>query len=232
MLTDEVATYARHILDDPNTVFLSNSLLATILQRAYVEYRRLLPKEAKELRYQPAALVGVTQIDLSGVLFGSPATNARCQDMTRVQFVDPATGAFLSLLIPVSSFESLGQSAGTNWTGMLAGLPMRWWLDGRILRFSNPVTATIQIFYIPDDASRFTTGTITAAGGVYIDDFDQFHDLIALFAAKHYAMKDGAMSPPIMAQMQELRAQMIDYFANTRSGRGSRYVQDDLGSYF
>ncbi|MBM4344918.1 MAG: hypothetical protein FJ100_16240 [Deltaproteobacteria bacterium] len=232
MLTDEIATYCRHVLDDPNTVFLPNSLLATILQRGYVEYRRLLPKEAREIRYQPAALVNASELNLDGVLFGDPATSARCQEITRVQFVDATTGQFLGLLSPAPSFETLAPSASNNWLSALAGGQARWWLDRRRLRFSSPVTATIQIYYIPDDAGKFTTATIATGAGDYVDDFDQFHDLIALFGCKHYAMKDGVLSQPIMAQTQMIQAQMQAHFAETRSGEGSRYVRDDMGAYY
>lgn len=231
MLTDEIASYTRNILDDPNAVFLPNPLLAIFLNRAYAEFRRILPTEAKEIRFQPAALVNVPQLNLDNVMFGTTPTQSRCQEMTRVQFVDPVTSAFLGLLTPMPTFEALAPVNSNGWLSAQTGGQARWWLDGRMLRFSSALTATIQIFYIPD-ANTFTTANIVPAAGAYLDDFDQFHDLIAVMAAKHYAMKDGAMQAPIMQQLSILKGEMEQHFAETRSGQGSRYVHDDGGGYW
>jgi len=231
MLTDEIAAYARNILDDPNTVFLPNSLLATFLQRGYNEFRRMLPREAREIRYAPAALVNVQDLNLDGVLFGSPATQARCQEMTRVQSIDPGTGRIRQLYQPVSAFQSLGQATGWGNSTAFTGNAMTWWLDRRTLRFGAPVTATIEIYYLPDDAGAFTTANIVPGAGSYLDDFDQWHEIIALLSAQHYAMKDGALSAPIQTRLADLRMQIQQHYAETRSGEGSRYVRDDYSGW-
>lgn len=226
MKTDEIATYCRNILDEPNTVFLPNAVLALFLQRGYNEYRRMLPKEAREIRYQPAAQVAALELNLDNVLFGTTPTAARAQEFTRILVVDPSTLKPQALLMPAAGYESLGQSSGGGWPLAFGGR-VQWWLDRRTLRFSAPLTATIQIYYLPDDAGVFTTTSISAGGSAYVDDFDQWHEIIALLAAQHYAMKDGAMSAPIQTRLADLRQQIQQHYAETRSGEGSRYVRDD-----
>ncbi len=231
MLTDEIATYCRHILDDPNTVFLPNSLLVTFLQRGYNEYRRMLPREAREIRYAPTALTNVQALNLDGTLFGNPATQARCQEITRVQAIDPSTQRVIQLYQPVSGFSALGQATGWANSTAFTGSAPTWWLDRRTLRFGAPITATIEIIYIPDDAGVFTVGNIASGSGAYLDDFDQWHEIIAILAAQHYAMKDGALSAPIQTRLADLRMQIQQHYAETRSGEGSRYVRDDYSGW-
>lgn len=226
----QIANYARDQLDDPNLVFLSQPTLALYLQIGYDRFRALLPDEAKEIVYAPAILNNVSQIDLNNVLFGQTPIQARCQRITRVQAVDPLTGQLLAILVR-SSYESLSPILSTTAPIFIAYGSIRWWLDGRILRFSSSISLKIEVWYVPDQTINWQSATVTGAD-VYVDDFADFHPLIALFAAQQYAAKDGAGNVRIDQNLATYKAEMVDFFAQTRSGQGSRYVQDDVNGWY
>ena len=232
MYVNEVGDFLRMLVDDPNQVFLSPSRLATFLQQGYLQYHSQVSQQAPEVFetfYQPAAVPsGAYELNLDGVLFGANPSQRRCQRMTRVVAIDPATGLLIGILQPAASYETLAPN--TSGTMQLRIYPnIRWWLDGRVLRFSAAMTLTIQIWYIPDPNINWAQGLATP--GTYIDDLTQFHDLIALKAARFYYVADGAANAEIARMTMQREADMNAYFAETRSGRGSRYVLDESGGF-
>ena len=226
----DIANYMRALVDDPDAVFLSPSRLAAFLDTAYTQFRSHLPDESFEVRYDPAALAAQIELDLSGILFGFAATQPRCQRITRVMAIDSASN-FLGLLQPAGNFEGLFQAPAASlwaWYGSA-----RWWLDGRALRFSAPYTGAIRIMYLPDSTLNWTTAIAAgnAAGG-YVDDFGQWHDIIARMAAQDYYAADGKANAKL-DQTLALRLQDMDAFvARGRSGLASNYVRDiEQGGY-
>lgn len=227
MYVHEIADYARLIADDPDQVQLSQARLATILKVAYKQFRGYVPSEVYEVRQGPVTATGQYNIDLNNVIFGTAPTAARAQKLTRVQLVDATTGVVEQILPPRSSMESLGQNGATSvfWNGGPC-----WWLDGRVLRFSGPVTGSLEVWYLPDESVNWTAGVVTGAN-VYVDDLDRWHDIIALLAiGRSYSMADGATQANVKQTLGERLAEMEQFFSESRSGKASRYVQD-VGGY-
>lgn len=224
----EIADLTRAYLDDPDEVFLSQTRLALFLQLAYNEFRQRTPQEIWEVSYTPAALTGQNTVDLSAALFGAtPTTGKRCQRITRVLLVDPVSGNLQCIMEPASSFESLSP-VQTSAAGAFVAYGARWWLDGHILRFSAPLSGTIQIWYMPDQTISWPAAVAPSAN-VYVDDQVQFHDIIALLATQHYAAADGALQASLKVKLADRLQDMQAFFAQSRSGQGSRYVREDAG---
>jgi hypothetical protein len=227
MYVHEIADYARVIADDPDQVMLSQARLATMLKIAYKQFRAKVPSEVYEIKYGPTVVAGVVNIDLNNVIFGTTPTAARAQRITRVQLVDATTGVVTMVFTPVSSMESLGQSS-SNTAAVFRNVATKWWLDGRVLRFSVPVSGSLEVWYLPDESVNWTAGVVTGSN-VFVDDLDQFHDVIALLAiGRSYAMADGALQQAVQATLGARLAEMADFFAQSRSGQGSRYVSEDF----
>ena len=124
---------------------------------AYNEFRQRTPQEIWEVSYTPTALTGQNTVDLSAALFGAtPTTGKRCQRITRVLLVDPVSGNLQCIMEPASSFESLSPVQSSA-AGAFVAYGARWWLDGHILRFSAPLSGTIQIWYMPDSSVVWST---------------------------------------------------------------------------
>lgn len=228
MYAHEIAAYTRRILDDPNLVFLPDAVLATYLQRAEAEYRNYAPEEVFALSATPVVLANSATLNLDGTLFGATATQPRCQRILRVIMVT-ATGQLMTVFEPASSFESLAPSSSNAITA-LTGFSARWWLDGRLLRFSLPINGRVQVVYLPDSQVNWATAIappVPPALGVYVDDLGQWHDIIGLLAAQQYAMPNAAANPKIDERLMLRRREMDAFYAQTRSGQGSRYVRDD-----
>jgi len=145
----------------------------------------------------------------------------RAQRLTRVVQVD-ASGQLLSVLQPTNSFESLGQSSWNYGTNSAC----RWWLDGKTLRFNTPFTGTVQIWYVPQPSIKWASA-IVAPADVYVDDLSQYHDIIALLAAQQYAIKEGQSNNKLDQQLRNRVAKMEEFFAKSRSGQSSRWVQEE-----
>ena len=155
------------------------------------------------------------------------AATVRAQRPTRVMQVDPTTGALLNVFEPASSFENLGQIAGVGSTlASNAIYGSRWFLDGRVMRFSRQITGTLQIWYTPMQSVVWLSAMQPGAN-VYLDDLAQFHDIIALFAAREYCIKTGKRNAPLEQQIANRVEKLELFFAQTRSGKGSQYVTDE-----
>lgn len=227
MYVNELGDFVRMLVDDPNQVFLSPSRLAVFLQQGYLQYHSQVTQEAPEVfevMYTPPTPSSVYELNLDGILFGATPSKRRCQKMTRIVAFDAGSGLPIGILQPAASYETL--SPNTSGSMQLRIYPnLRWWLDGRVLRFSAALNLSIQIWYIPDPNINWALGLATP--GVYIDDLTQFHDLIALKAARFYYVADSGSNPEIARMTAQREADMNSYFAETRSGRGSRYVLDE-----
>ena len=231
MYVNQVGNLVRQLVDDPNQVFLSQARLASFLELAYLQFNSQVTQQAPEVYevvYTPPTPSGVYDLDLDGVLFGSNPTQRRCQRITRIIAIDPGSGQLIGILQPAASFETLNPNTSSSM--QLRIYPnLRWWLDGRKVRFSGAITQTIQIWYIPDPNIDWALGLTTS--NTYIDDLTQFHDIIALKAAQFYYVADGASNAKLDSMLAIRSAELDQYFANTRSGRGSRYVLDETGEF-
>jgi hypothetical protein len=234
MYAAQIAQYMRRLVDDPGIVRLPNSLLATMLEIAYEEFRNMAPWEVWERYYAPPLLVGQYNVDLTGILFtGAPPLNlppseALASRLTRVVLVDPVSGGILGTFQPATSWETLGQIPNASaamlsnyaWTGQ------RYWLDGKILRFSVPVSGQIQIWYLPTQTVNWLSA-ITSTTAVHVDDLTQFHDIIALLAAEQYYIQQAQPNPSLEIQLRRRTDKMMEFFAQARSGKASRYVNEE-----
>ena len=332
MNAGQIAQYMRRLVDDPGIVRLPNSLLATMLEVAYEEFRNLAPWEVWERRYEPPLLTGQYNVDLDGILFytdtgTAPSEGALASRLTRVVLVNPgaqdvwsftiggapavgdicrltisgvnydyvvalgdtfdsiaagvallaagdllysvtssgqvitcikklsgpstvaltctflagagqvvaqhvifgsASGSVLGTFQPATSWETLGQIPNASaamlsnyaWTGQ------RYWLDGKILRFSVPVSGQIQIWYLPTDTIDWNAA-IAPGANKFVDNLTQFHDIIALLAAEQYYIQQAQPNQMLELQLRRRTDKMMEFFAQARSGKASRYVNEE-----
>ena len=81
-------------------------------------------------------------------------------------------------------------------------------LLGTVLNFSITISGTVLLTYVEEPDITWTSG-----GAAFIDNFGMFHDLIALYAYKQYAIRDAAANPVLLTQLeareQHLRAHIL-----------------------
>ena len=147
--------------------------------------------------------------------------------ITRVQCVDPSTGVFLYQFMDVNSQRTLKQQTYFGRSIQQSYLPCRWWLDGRKVRFSRPVTETLQFWFRPSSPVIDWIPAIGPGANVYVDDFEDWHEIIAMIAAQSYGIKNGKANMVLDNRLAQRIQEMQDFFASSRSGDASRWVQDE-----
>ena len=140
-----------------------------------------------------------------------------------------AVAAALVSLNTVRMTDAAGTQRGAIWRAVagLRGLDTgyeTWCLRGSVLTFSENVTHSFLISY----QAEYTVDWTAVSG--YVGPFGMFHDLIALYAYKQYAIRDGAVNEPLMFQLQVREKDLKDHAASMNY-ETSQYVNRVEASY-
>ena len=221
---DQVINTFRTYIDEPDQTFVPDSLVENMLNLAYIEFRRKVTNIDPNIyaRTVDIAAPGATQVDLTTVpLAAAPllGPNAQPEDrlisLLSVYIVDQTNNLPSLVFNSVQSLEAL-QSTGDAV-----------FFTNSILMFNYVIQRPLRIAYVPGHNVSFQAG----AAVQFIDDLDAFHDLIALYAYKQYAIADAATSEQIVGQLQIRERELIDYLSN-RNTAGANYVQDVTSNFY
>ena len=220
----DVQGYFRYLVDEPDETFLNSMTIPALLEVAYDEFRFYIsdidPNQFHRV-YTTPAVVNTNELDLDGILLGAlvPLDKDRMQQCIRVTTVNTgSTPQVGTIYEPVYSYESL-ISPSLQW-------PNKYMLQGTKIIFASVPSCKLRIEYIPYSPVDWTKNE--PADIEWIDDMVQFHDLIALIAAKQYMCIDGASNPQILAQHKARQLQLEAFLTRGRLVPANRYVgQDD-----
>ncbi|QDP63970.1 MAG: hypothetical protein Unbinned3620contig1001_16 [Prokaryotic dsDNA virus sp.] len=211
----------RTYIDEPDQTFVPNNLVTKMLQVGYNEFRN------KVITYDPSiyartaeyTLTDAIQLDLSAVTptgFAGPIVGAlattpgeRLEMLISAYRPGETTGTPLVVYNPVQSLAALQSTVGSYF-----------FTDG-ILMFTGRITTTLRLAYVPDSNVSWDP----AAPSAYIDDLGLFHDLIALYAYKQYAIADAAINEPLLYQLEKREAALEEYLTHRNVG-SANYVND------
>ena len=213
---DQVINTFRTYIDEPDQTFVPNSLVESMLNLAYIEFRRKVTNIDPNIYAitLDIATPTSTQVDLTALpapILGSTATNQdRLISLLSVYVPDQTNNVPALVFNSVQSLEAL-QSTGDAV-----------FFTGSILFFNRVIQRPLRISYVPGHNVVFQAGVVA---GQFIDDLDAFHDMIALYAYKQYAIADAATSEQIVGQLQIRERELIDYLSN-RNTAGANYVQN------
>lgn len=224
LYVDQVADYFRKIVDESDNTFLSDTDIAQYLEIGYDQFRYYVsdidPQQYHEVYLTPAA-VTTNELDLDNILLGPlvPAANKRLQQIIRVTTYSAGNSPPIgNILEPVYSYESL--------IGMgYYSFPNKYMLQGRKLLFAGIPSNQLRIEYIPQSTVDWTKQT--SGDNEFIDDLIQYHDVIALMAARQYQMVDGATSVEIERQIAIRQSNLTDFLTRGRLVPANRFVQND-----
>lgn len=223
---DQVINTFRTYIDEPDQTFVPDSLVENMLNLGYIEFRRKVTNIDPNIyaRTVDIAAPGSTQVDLTTVpLAGAPLLGPNAQPQDRLisllsVYIEDTTNNVPSLVFnSVQSLEAL-QSTGDAV-----------FFTNSILMFNYVIQRPLKIAYVPGHNVSFQAGQLPPAN--FIDDLDAFHDLIALYAYKQYAIADAATSEQIVGQLQIRERELIDYLSN-RNTAGANYVQDVTSNFY
>lgn len=219
---DQVIGTFRTYIDEPDQTFVPDSLVEKMLNLAYIEFRRKVTNIDPNIysKTVDVATPTTTQVDLATLpapILGATATNEdRLISLLSVYIHDQTNE------LPNLVFNSVQSLAALQRTGDAV------FFTGSLLMFNRIIQRPFKISYVPGHNVQFQTGLAPPAN--FIDDLDAFHDMIALYAYKQYAIADAATSQQIVGQLQIRERELIDYLSN-RNTAGANYVQNVTVGY-
>lgn len=236
----QITNYFRKVIDEADQTFMSQADVSQFLETAYDEFRFFVsdidPNRYHKVINTPVITLNefdlsVTSLPFNPILGPLAADADRMQQMIRVTTIAQGTSPPVGTIYePVYSYESL-ISSGFTW-------PNRYMLQGSKLLFQQVPSTDLRIEYIPQSVVDWSnlSQTVPPApppNAEWIDDLIQFHDVIALMAAKNYAIADGADSGQVLSQLQLRLGQLKEFLTRGMLVPANRWVGDDdpYGAY-
>jgi hypothetical protein len=238
MLVDQVASLFRKYTDESDTTFLTDADVAEYLYLGYSDFRQFIENIDYYAYKKTATYTGLAsqRLDLANAgaigpnIMGASPTVADEKVKVILRLYANSDGIAPDdinwFLTPVQNREALYSVPNDYLT--------KYCLEGTDLFFSNiPGNSTgFNIDYQPiTPTTLFTQTNIVPGTNIYIDEFEAFHDLIALMAYDHYAIRDVADNPMVTRRMLMRKQQLNDFMTRGRLERANRFVISD-DAYF
>lgn len=236
MLTNELAQYFRSIADEPDTTFLTPNDVALYLKLGYDEFRQFVTEVAPQT-YVTTELITVnnsnlydlaqdnvnpTNVGTPSILGSNPNDNGqvlpRMVRLLNIDVVDSNDDVKfrMSLVNSLDELRTLGAAV------MLK--------DSRLLFSGKQTNTLMQVYYVPIQQTGIGGAVFNPTwqnainNPDFIDDLDAYHDLIALMAYDHYAIRDAAANPLVTARKFARMGALREYLER-REMSGPHYVR-------
>ena len=225
MNVGQVFQLFKQYCDEPDTTFLTDADVVTYLNLGYNEYRTVIQQ------VDPQAFSTSVVITLNGNTYDLDSTSGNA-----VTLLGPAPLINGAATQPMITLLNVRYS---NTTGANRGRMFRMVSNLRTLEtdyesvsiinttqtFSITISGTVLVTYVAEPDITWASG-----GAAFIDNFGMFHDLIALYAYKQYAIRDAATNPVLIAQL-EAREQHLRAHVKSMRQEANQYVNRIDNSY-
>lgn len=226
MYVDQVATYFRLLIQEPDVSGTSDATATTLLRLAYREFREKVTDIDERYYIVTATLTpSGSSYDLADaanatVLLGDDANLTGARMMRLVQIATADNDIDTDIWHGVSTRRALlGGDYHSN-----QNLYM---LEGTTLYFDTTLNSspTLRLYYLPEESVDWTA--LTAPPNTFIDDLSGHHELIALYAARRYQIYGATVNPEALAmEIQNAEEKLLDYLGAHRDA-DTRYIQRD-----
>lgn len=217
MTATEVAQLFRIYVDEQDLSFLPNATVQTMLKISYGEFRRLI------FQYDSTAYSNTVTLNLSNVatydlggnvsavrVLGKTPTTTPMERLVRIDNMN-ADGTINCTLRAASTMQELIQYGYAG--AFSAGIGVMFYLQGTVLNFPNPQNGIFNLTYVPVSTVDWTK--IGPSDTEFIDDYQDFHDLISLLACTHYAVLNNGLD--IKDMLATRKQELMDFFAYGRN---------------
>jgi hypothetical protein len=247
MLVPQVRAYFRNLIDETDVTFVSDADIGLYLKIGYDQFRKVVTDidpwsyaityvfaPGNVTSYNMATQAAGSRL-LGGLWDGSVAGN---NDPPRLQRILALARESGTARVPSFYFKATDNSAQLN--GIVTATAATYMWQREQLVFDAIPPASLILYYVPsqeigqDQVAGSVgvdwTGILPAAFPGYIDVFEEFHDLIALYAAQQYTMRDAAAQPIISAQLKARIEEFKSYLMFGRViGANNQVVPYDPG---
>jgi len=218
MIVSEVTALFRFYTGEDDNTFISPAQEQILLNQAYEEYRDFISAcdPLAFVRSTDISVVNSSTYALDGgnpvILLGADAgltEGARLKKINQIGLLN-SSGQVIQILRGTTRIDGITPVAFTE---------AEYALIGSTLQFSLTLgTIPLRIYWEPESQVNWATGAS------FIDNFTNWHDIIAQLAWRHYAAADNSMNPAIQtlldARMHELRM----FLSNGRDDDASQTV--------
>ena len=224
MNTTEIMRYFEMVIDESDNTFVNATDKALFLKLGHNEVRTIAFEETPldMVSSVDYTLAGVRTIDLStlvpddaGSVLLSNSVTTSTRTMLKLHSVAMMSGTDVSYYYDLV----VDNTNITDYPYPILATPIAW-LRASTLRFATDQTGTIRVSYLKESDVDFSVA------GQFVDNFPQFHPLIAMFAAKHYSVIDNGVNEQLEAKTASFTQEMKAFLASTRVPRGAQWVQE------
>jgi len=234
MNVGEVYNLFQSLVDDTDETFLTSANTNTYLKAGYSDFREKVSSIDPNYFIERAYILvpnSKAEIDLTdGSIFsgGKPllgatavAQNTLMSRLVRVGAIDAAPDASGNgdnlnyYLTPTSTALEVSQGQGdycVNGQSMIVAYDFN--------------TTSLRLEHIREPIINWTSVSTD-----YIDDLRAHHQLIAMYAAQYYAIRDGAFNEPLQAQMGRKERELEAYLTTGRLSDGAQYITPQRDYY-
>lgn len=225
MNVGQVFELFKQYCDEPDTTFLTDANSATYLGMGYNEFRTTIQQ------VDPQAFSTSVVITANGNTYDLDSASGN--PVTLLGSSPAIGGAPTQPMITLLNVRYTN-AAGTNRGRMFRMVSNLRTLEtdyesvsliNTVLTFSITISGTVLVTYVAEPSI-----TWSATSTSFIDNFGMFHDLIALYAYKQYAIRDAAANPIIFDQIKDREEKLQAHILSMRQ-EGNQYVNRTDASY-
>lgn len=207
MYAEEIANLYRSWVDESDAAW-HTSIIPTILKVGYNEFRRRI------IEQQPFVYASSVDIAVSGYSYdlraaavsvlGATPTDTRMEKALELRYINPGGRPGHGIPIMPDTSQMLRQSSGAAC------------IRASVLEFNWLVNETLRFWYVGEPSVDWTR--ISAGDNEFVDDLGAYHELIAVYAAEYYGIRDNA-TPRVERVRQRLERSLVDFLLRYHSDR-------------
>ena len=228
MNTTELLRYFEMVIDESDNTFVNETDKYLFLKLGHNEFRTIAYEETpldmvSSVSYTLSSdktidLTTAVPTDGGSPILGKPPNTISDRTMLKIHSV-----AMMST-DDVSYYYDLvvDNREITDYPYPILSTPIAW-LRASTLRFATAQTGTVRVNYLKESDVDFN---LTTNPDGFVDNFPQFHPLIAMLAAKHYSVIDNGVNEQLEAKTAQFTQEMRSFLQSTRVPRGASWVQE------
>ena len=216
MNTTDVREMFKSYADESDRTFLTDAQITLYLKEGYNDFRRSVCAVdpfiyATEFLFtMPTSGIldlTTTTPKLPGDAAGDAAAGFKLERLLRLARINDLTNNEVINYLDAAPSES---HLGINFQSYA-------FVQNKIITYATG-TSTYRLEYVPYHNVDFS-----AASG-FIDNLDNFHDMIPLYAYSRYAIRDGADNSQILQELGRKASDLAMFLETGRSREGSQYI--------